>query len=487
MASVIDERDAQKRLDVISKNDQKSWDLMSRVNWDDFPVWDIEALKAVFDYYSKSEDLIPDEIFQKKVSLFNFIKYSLAFVLSFFLWLAYSFRCCFGFLNPSLDRCLRLAAIHPEWSTRTRHILSFVNMDDTGFDGVLVIGRCFLSRKKIADVMRLNGFRKDTPPFPIIFPLSFRSFFKTLLVSKSLFCTGVLSLGRISSPLPLRVQVGIIFRVFLGDMSKRWWLHSSPKTKCSVYFGHTGTADTTLLEYAIQKMGGRSIHLVHGQSVGPNFAGCSDLAIFRSQHDCDLYRKLGCYDLCIVNRAGMPQVIRGDNDILLLSNLAHPMNAGYLRNGIEDEIRVLHFVSEIASSLDFQFNKLLWKPHPVLSQLPKVEQSYLRDSAARLGFEEISFDADVLKVSLQCKWVFSTPSTVAIDLLCQGVLPLVVDVQGINSVGSLSLFPDPGQTSEQVCSFLQDFDDFSMYTGLYQGTFKSVGPARPVVKGDLRL
>jgi len=168
---------SKKVTDIVRENNRLSWELMSRINWRDYPAWDIECSKAMLEFYSNNDDFIPDEIYSEKESFFYYINYFFVFFVSSILWCAYSFFHCFGVLNPSGAGLRRFAAIYPEWSTRTRHILGLVEKDVQEFDGVIVVGRSFSSKMKVSRIMRLKKSEDGASLVPVFFsavPFVFR-------------------------------------------------------------------------------------------------------------------------------------------------------------------------------------------------------------------------------------------------------------------------------------------------------------------------
>jgi hypothetical protein len=304
---------------------------------------------------------------------------------------------------------------------------------------------------------------------------------QTLIDAPGVVCEGLRHGSCAAGAVGLRDEVATAFRVFLGVTAAHWWEQDG--AACEVVFGVTGTADTTLLEQAIKRSGGRTVHAVHGQATGPNFAGISDLALFRSQHDAKAYMHLGSYGACGVQRASFSGAKRGSNGLLLLSNLAHPMNSGFQRFGLRDEESLLAAVGSAARTLGASAQPLLWKPHPVIEFLPTETREALRRTAKSYGFEEFSPDEKVESVAGACRWIVTSPSTVALDLLQAGYLCIVVDPQGSVLDTALSGLPrvpcDPDELAVLCC----DFDSPDSYTRAWAAAIEIIGPARAL---DLR-
>jgi hypothetical protein len=271
----------------------------------------------------------------------------------------------------------------------------------------------------------------------------------------------------------------MVFRVLLGTVQARWWVMRGPDAR-RVVFGFTGTADCVLLEQAMQARSAQTVHAVHGLATGPNFVAFSDLAVFRCGHDARAYRELDCYGACTVQPARAAAPRRGASGILLLTNLAHPMNLSFRERGETDEIAVLSNVAEAARLLGERARPLLWKPHPVIATLPPPVAARIRAAACGLGFEELPHGPDPVARAAAALWVLTTPSTVTADLLVQGVLCLVLDPQGILADEAPALLPQPGSTASEIARGLRALEDDSAFAAAFTHARDMVEPAAPL-------
>ena len=373
----------------------------------------------------------------------------------------------------------RLVAVHGEWSTRTRHVLKAVPRAEPPIDAILIVGRQKWCWTKIArlwgkELAALDGMAVATP-------LSFKAAGAALADLPSLFLSGLRAANAAERLLGLRGELALAFRVLLGATNGRWWGMQRVNADIEVLFGCTGTADTTLLERAIQDRAGRTIHLVHGQAVGPNFAGISNCAVFRSQFDADTYDAWGCYKVSHVQLGSRPNVRRGNDDILLLSNLAHPMNPGFQRNGISEEINLLASVGRAARLVVPENVALLWKPHPVIYGLDQDLLRQVRNVAEAYGFQELSADTGLAEASENARWVICSPSTVALDLLQLGTLSIVLDPQRSTTTTALSAFPRlPSLEPEALAAMMGRLDNCETYMAELNRVYESILPAEPL-------
>lgn len=370
----------------------------------------------------------------------------------------------------------RLVALHGEWATRTRHLLAAMEHADPPVDAIVLVGRLRHEPEAIRDLWLAYG-AKAAKSQPMIVPVDFGAFFRALPDMVRLTREGVGEASRFHPPTSWVDLIAIAFRVLLGTVYVRWWERHAPAGRCEVVFGHTGTAETTLLERQMQNSGGFTIHAVHGQAIGPNFVGVSDLALFRSRYDAKVYGMLRCYGDCSVQPARMTAARRGENGLLLLTNLVHPMNADFRATGPADEIRLLECAATVAERIGALAQPRLWKPHPAIAGVPESSANKVRQAAERLGFREIGNDgaSDLASTS---RFVICSPSTVALDLLNSGILAVVADPQGTITDSALSKLPVVRSTPEDMAQALWTLDDAGGYERTLAEAYAEIGPAR---------
>jgi hypothetical protein len=147
---------------------------------------------------------------------------------------------------------------------------------------------------------------------------------------------------------------------------------------------------------------------------------------------------------------------------------------------LKDEISLLRCVGQASRSLVGICGPLYWKPHPVISELPEKIQSELRGVAKQEGFSELSSDANIFDVAGNCKWVFSSPSTVAIDLLQMGILSLILDPQNTVLDTALSKLPQCEASAGKVLHFLDDISYRKNYSEMFDESYSEIHPAAPL-------
>ena len=102
----------------------------------------------------------------------------------------------------------------------------------------------------------------------------------------------------------------------------------------------------------------------------------------------------------------------------------------------------------------------------------------MRRAAQREGFTEISSSEDALYIAAQCRWVLTSPSTVALDLLQSGQLSIVLDPQNSVLDSALSGLPQAPHTPIALAEFLETLDNDDSYIMTYDEAFSLIGPAR---------
>ena len=170
--------------------------------------------------------------------------------------------------------------------------------------------------------------------------------------------------------------------------------------------------------------------------------------------------------------------------VLLLSNLAHPMNPGFQRFGLRDEMMLLAVVGEAARMLGASAQPLRWKPHPVIADLAPGIRDALRACAVQHGFEEVPADHPVEAVAQRSHWVVTSPSTVALDLLRAGCLSIVLDPQGSVLDTALAGLPRAACDARGLAALCRDLDPLDSHARALAAAVAAVGPARAL---DLRV
>jgi hypothetical protein len=310
----------------------------------------------------------------------------------------------------------------------------------------------------------------------------------SVLLSLPSACGAIIEAMRIAVRAPylpaFRERIGMMYRIHMGLASARWWRRQRPRPQRIVY-GHTGNADSTLLEIAQRSSGQQTWHVVHGVSAGLNFTGRSSVAVFACEHDARWHERLEGYGRCLHFPAPMPAPVSGGSGLLLLTNYAHPMNLECRVSGTSAEEAVLRAVSAAAAQLGVAEGGLHWRPHPALAALDRTDQDALRWVAGRAGFRELPSSVDWLEHARNARWVVTTASTVAIQLLEAGVVSVVLIPHWLDPDCALARQPLALRDMALLPQVLAGMGQAATDRGeALAAAWQAIGPGRPAKTTD---
>lgn len=371
-------------------------------------------------------------------------------------------------LTPSggdVPKAPLVAALHGEVANRTRHLLAALAREAPTAP-VILLGRPQLPPADLRKAFLTAGVHG-----PLIWPFDLVSALRALPAILRRLREGAAVLAVAAwRPAP-RDLAAICFRMALGETSAVWVRRHVPTGPSTVVFGHTGVADSHLLERAIQRQGARTVHWVHGVSLGLNFVGGSNLAVFQCGSDARWHEALGGYGRAASLPADPPQPASGGEGWLVLSNLVHPMNADFRRHGVAGEVALLEAVAAAAGKA-----RKVWKPHPILASLDVDTRTAIERRAVELGFTRWR-EGDPLSGARDFAVVVSTPSTVALDVLKLGVLPILYgggDLDPHSAIAQLPLKASSAAELKRAASAPADFT----------ATWAAIAPAREPTLAD---
>jgi hypothetical protein len=322
-----------------------------------------------------------------------------------------------------------VTAMYGEVANRTRHLIAALAAEAPDVP-ILLLGRPQLDRAALRARLAEAGVRG-----PLVRPFDVTSALAALPAIARRLGEGARAVRAADWRPAARDLAAICFRVALGETHARWAAAHVPAGPRTVVFGHTGVADSHLLERALQARGARTVHWVHGVSLGLNFLGGSDLAVFQCGSDARWHRALGGYGRCESLPAPAPTPAMGGQGWLLLTNLVHPMNPDFRRHGVAAEAALLAAVAAAAGQA-----RKVWKPHPILASLDVAVRADIEARAAALGFERWP-EGQPLDQARDFAVVVSTPSTVALDVLRLGVLPVLYAGPGLDPDSAIAQLP----------------------------------------------
>lgn len=362
-----------------------------------------------------------------------------------------------------------LLAVHGEWSNRTRHVLASCTQANTPAT-VLVLGRPRLS---LAELRQLLQRHLEIGNARLLRPFSLAAAVRSAPHGLALCLQGLPIALRYPFRPSFKELVAMNYRCLLGAASAQWWVRGGRAAE--VIYGHTGLADTTLLELEQQAGGTTTVHVVHGISGGLNFTGRSSVARFLCEHDARWHAQLGGYGKCVARAASPPAYVQGARGLLFLSNHLHPMNPWFQLFGAADEERSLRQVAEAADSLGVARSEVVWKPHPVFFQFdPGVREPILR-LVGQLGFSQWPSNAAIDHAATFSR-VISTRSTIALDVLRLGVLPIILGPALQAEDEAISSFPLHAADAAEIVEAMLALEDRSSAEELFAACWSAIGP-----------
>jgi hypothetical protein len=358
-------------------------------------------------------------------------------------------------------------AAHAEWSNRTRHVLKLASELPRPVP-LILLGR---PKQPVSEIRSLLQRHLPEVDFDLLRPISFTAFVRALpeLILESLKVAA--SSRHWGYTIRFGEAAAILYRLQLGCVEKSWWKRSGYAPEVVIY-GHTGNADTSLLEREQQKRGTRTVHLLHGFSTGTAFAGISNLAIAKCRHDAEWHERHGGYADSIVLPASRPKPAPPKRRWALLTNYAHPM-ALPLEAGIRHEQQALRIVARAAREMGLSADQVLYRPHPGLQSLREDLQATVAETAAVSGLgrwpDDLSLDA-----LRELELVITTPSTVIQDALLAGTVPVLLDLAEADESSVYCDYPLKARSEDELVAMLQDVQ--SNRTQAFDRAWEAVGP-----------
>lgn len=399
------------------------------------------------------------------------LRRALALVLATLTWLGAAARLPWRSALP--ETAGRWALLHGESSTRTRHLLARITAQ--AFDAVFVLGRPRAGLRRLRATLRA-GAPAELPPIMLAGSLP-----TALGGMASALATAWRSLPEADAapvPLPLRELGAIAFRIAWGRTQARAWQRLGPPGG-EAWFGHTGTADVDALEQAMRAKGTRTLHVVHGLSTGLPFIARSDVGWFQCASDARWHASLGGYGACLAPDAGKPPLAVPGDSLLVVGNLAHPMNPAGPDAAVRAEAEVLLAARGAAGAAVTG----LWRPHPAFATLPGEARDWLRRQAAAAGFEEAP-PGPLAHCLARARWIVCTPSTMLVDLLRAGQVPVLWTPPGLAPESAPECHPLRARDVAGLAAAFAMLDDGAGRASLQDQAWRALGPSRPPRPGE---
>ncbi|MFZ1742041.1 MAG: hypothetical protein WAT93_04260 [Pontixanthobacter sp.] len=314
-----------------------------------------------------------------------------------------------------------VAALHCEDTTRTRHLRTALvrhrEMHPDQILPVILLGR---PAARVSQAWRYVDPRAELRSHPTVRPLSFGSFLRAISAMEAHIFSGVRQTARYSGAISFRDRIAMSYRMMQGAVHAKWWQAASGGLNIRyALFGHTGNADTSQLERAMQANGTRTMHVVHGTNIGWPFAGLSDVAVFPSGADARLGASLPAYRRCIHLPLQRPEVSVGDGNWALLTSYTHLQHPSFADEGSTLDIRLVDYVRKAAERLGQDPAKIYWRPHPQIELVDQAEKARLVAAVAQAGFTRWPDDLPYARLGAFSA-VITSPSTAVTDALRLG-------------------------------------------------------------------
>ncbi|MDF1835890.1 MAG: hypothetical protein P1U62_13560, partial [Alteraurantiacibacter sp. bin_em_oilr2.035] len=253
-------------------------------------------------------------------------------------------------------------AMHGEDTTRTRHLRDAMKNWDLGFKPVLLLGRPL---SKVPSAATALDAAQEIQDALFLRPLNLAAVVNSVGEALGLFAIGIRETACYRGVLPFRERVAVAFRMALGAAHAHWWDRAATGLPIDrALFAHTGNADSSQLEQAMQKQSIQTVHVVHGTNIGWPFAGISDVALFQSGADSRLGSLLPAYGRCAHLALERPEMSCGNGNWAVLTSYTHLQHPEFVKNGSEPDCELIRWVSEAAEVAGQNPSRIIWRPHP---------------------------------------------------------------------------------------------------------------------------
>jgi hypothetical protein len=416
-----------------------------------------------------------------RASLFLRLRYRLSVGVAMAAWLLTLIRHGWGNKLPPEASGGLIIAVHGEVSNRTGHVLAAAAKSGS-VAAAIVLGR---PKSALRDISREWASKFGLVDVRACRPISLTAAFKSMPEMIRQVQAGAAILGDTGYSAPWSDEIAVLYRMCLGTCSRAWWREQTPSTAVVVY-GHTGLADTSMLEAEQQAGGARTVHWAHGISGGWNFAGYSDLGLFRCGYDAIVHRGLPGYGKTA--SIDLPKPVRSGREgtqWLLLTNYAHPTNPFSGHGAIDLEIATVRLAADAAKRSGVDVGDLLWRPHPMFWSMPsEIIKRVMADTAAT-GIR-MPRPNDPVPMFKTFRTVLCTPSTAALEVLREGILPVIVAPHRLPEGSAYSAFPLHVADAETLVRAIAEIDDAEAENRLYDEAWRRIAPgAGAVSMGDI--
>ncbi|MEL7445902.1 MAG: hypothetical protein AAGK02_08820 [Pseudomonadota bacterium] len=374
---------------------------------------------------------------------------------------------------PKLQRIkgAAVAAMHAEDVNRTRHIRASLDARSSGDTKVLIVGRPHLAPAQTQALLRDSGWDGG---FALVW--SFGSLLGALPRGTRICLAGPAAM-RQAGYCPTFAQItAIMLRVFIGAASARRWRTSGSSARQAV-FGHTGRADTAMLEEEMQRQGTPTVHWMHGVSTGMNFNGVSDLCVTLCSHDARWHSELLDYRKNVAFPLPKPVFRTGIRPgWVVMTNMTHPAYPYFPIIGCAHEMRLIETIEQLAKKADVAPGEVTWKPHPVFYQQDPETRALVSKRIEKAGFALWPDAAMPFDLAADHEVVITTPSGVALDLLKTGRLPVMAAFHPIDPGHVLARIEPMGNDADSLKRAIDIASDSARAKQLFDRLWSEIEP-----------
>ena len=158
----------------------------------------------------------------------------------------------------------------------------------------------------------------------------------------------------------------------------------------------------------------------------------------------------------------------------LYTNYLHPMRSGDPAAGLRLELASLGLVREFAQRDGV--SDLYWRHHPAAGSMPGEATARLKQVAADMGWEPL-LPPPRGRAESDYYFVVTSPSTIVVDLLALGALPVMLDLDLPVEQTALLQYPLRAKDAAGLSDWCRRLEDDVERERWYRLCWDSIGPA----------
>lgn len=356
-------------------------------------------------------------------------------ILAALVWLAISIVRSLRWQRLVRQDARTVVALHTEAANRTKHVRKALAGRNPADTQVLFVGRLHMGRAAAEEMLAEAGWRHG---FALAW--DWRAALAGIPEGLRIVRQAPAAIDAAGFRPAFAQLAAIVLRIFLGTASAWRWKRAD-RSADTVVFGHVGRADTILPEAAMQAGGARTVHWMHGVTVGRAYQGVSNLCVTLCGHDARWHDAILNYRSNRHFPVPRPAFRMGGRPgWAVLTNMTHYGYTHFPSVGPAHELQLIDLVAELARREGVDPSLVTWKPHPVFYQSDPDTRALVTRKLGEAGLtlwpsESMPFDETAAFETL-----IVAPSGAALDMLKAGRLPVLTEFQPI----------DPGHVLAQL-------------------------------------